>query len=104
MKYLYRYVRDYWEDGCSLELAEFKVLSETSKGFWISVQNKRGKRFVLKNKPAGKRFAYETKEEAIENFIRRTLRCKAYGRAQIKTADLFLQMAEKIKLEQIQNA
>lgn len=76
---LYRYERrsaDYFQPRISLE--EFEVLSETPKGYWINIYHffndrKMGMKWV--SKTGKKRFAYPTKEEALESFRARTSRC-----------------------------
>jgi len=76
-KKLYRYDREYIHDynsevvGYNIELLEFGVTSETRAGFWIIplkpyTYGKR--RFVLKSTGYGKRYAYETKQEAFDSF------------------------------------
>ena len=70
MKELYRYdtdlsTEDFEPTPC---LTAYKVKKETEKGYWI--QNFSRKRFVLKG-GNGKRFAYESKELALNGFIKR---------------------------------
>jgi len=52
---------------------EFDVLSETEKGYWIGMKGfTLGKRWV--SKTSRKKYAYPTKEQAWDNFVRRTER------------------------------
>ena len=52
---------------------EFLVISETEKGYWISESGfEYGKRWV--SKTSRKKYAYPTKEQAWENFLKRTER------------------------------
>lgn len=59
-----------------LELRQLNLFKETQKGYWIGYgspvgSNWRGKSHWI-SKTSKKRFAYPTKEEALENFIKRT--------------------------------
>lgn len=69
----YRYEERYYiDDAMKVVLNEYIVISETKKGVWISdiynsdIYNIK-KRFI-RNK-SRKKFAYNTKEQAIDNFI-----------------------------------
>ena len=52
-----------------LELNEYELTGETPKGYWIGYSNEKLK-WVPKE--SRKRYAYPTKEAALENFIKRT--------------------------------
>jgi hypothetical protein len=60
-----------------LELRQLNLFKETQKGYWIGYgilfndKNLRGIGHWI-SKTSKKRFAYPTKEEALENFIKRT--------------------------------
>jgi len=69
----------YYESPISnikVELRQLNLFKETQKGYWIGYgspvgSNWRGKSHWV-SKTSKKRFAYPTKEEALENFIKRT--------------------------------
>lgn len=87
MKELYRYDTDfsteYFEHTPYLTF--YKVKKETEKGYWIQEGSR--KRFVLKG-GNGKRFAYESKELALNGFIKRKER-------QIEINKVMMARAEK---------
>ena len=96
----YRYERRYplWDDKYSLELVSFRTVKETSKGYWITASCLGNKnKFVLKE--SKKRYAYPTKEEALENFIKRTENCVQYAKDNLKHAELFLKTAKEFKIK-----
>lgn len=62
-----------------VHLHEFQVLKETPRCMWIVAYNKAGKRLV--SKTAVKRYAYPTKEEALDNFVHRKKSHLAHVRA-----------------------
>ena len=71
----YRYETRSYGDGIKVDLCEWKLLRPTPKGFWIVPANlpmETFKKWV--SKESKKRFAYPTKEEAQENYIKRTER------------------------------
>lgn len=102
---LYRYERtriysDALFNNLDVELFEFEVLKETPKGYWVidnKIQFK--KTFVLKSENARKRFAYETKEKALNNFIKRTEKCIKIYEDKLKISKIFLTKANKIKID-----
>lgn len=73
----YRYEDIQYEDGPYLLEYQFSMIKETPCGWWIG--NRMGHYGIL-NKPkwvsktARKRFAYPTKEDALNNFIARKQR------------------------------
>jgi len=99
---LYRYykyctnetLRD-WEDKSCVKVGaqEFNVISETEKGYWIVVAGKK----KWTSKTSKRRFAYPTKQEALENFIQRTKRNIAINYYNIDFAKLALEEAESLK-------
>ena len=93
---MYRYKQSFGE----LHLLEFEVIRTTPAGKWIKPAigtfsiNDYGKRFV---KNVGKkRFAYETKEAALINFIKRTERHIMFAKSNIKSAEQALYQANKL--------
>ncbi len=59
-----------------IELSEFSLVKETPKGYWICYGKQGGttifKRWV--SKTSKKRYAYPTKQEALQSFIKRNQR------------------------------
>jgi len=78
-----------------LKLLQYNLISETPKGYWI--ENGYKKRWV--SKTATKRFAYPTKEEAMQSFIARKKSQINILRAQMNEAEVLLYMAENNKSE-----
>lgn len=85
-----------------IELRIFNLHKETSKGYWIGhglhcPDNLRANsRWV--SKTAKKRYAYPTKEEAMNNYIKRTeSRIKILNK-QLLLCEIALRKAKKIKL------
>ena len=86
-----------------VELREFNLWKETPKGFWIGYGNANwtGK---LKgyghwvSKTAKKRFAYPTKKEALENFIKRNeKRVKILSR-QVDVCQISISIAKRMSV------
>jgi hypothetical protein len=65
------YDSDYGSDGMSVSPHKFAITKTTPCGFWIGLGWEK-KRFVLSS--GRKRFAYPTREEALESFIARKKR------------------------------
>lgn len=107
MKVLYRYKTgwdsmydDENEPSGKYELAmeSFIVKRETEKSYIIAdIWAK--KHFRVVSKTARKRFAYPTKQEAIENYIHRTNRRVSYLRNELEHLAEFLTVADAIKNE-----
>jgi hypothetical protein len=81
-EHLYRYSLNY--DHITLE--KYRVVRKTPKGKWIELYawptDRHSRRFVLDD--GTKRFAWETKELALESFRRRTERRISILQAQVK--------------------
>jgi len=72
---LYRYQMHSFEEVFTpkVYVKEYKIISKTDCGWWIHKHGSYGpKKFVLEGQ--GKRFAYPTKEMALEGFIYRRRR------------------------------
>jgi hypothetical protein len=84
-----------------VELREFNLWKETPKGYWIGYGNANwtGK---LKgfghwvSKTTRKRFAYPTKKEALENFIKRNERRVKILSRQLETCEISISIAKRI--------
>jgi len=69
-------------------LTSFRLFSETAKGYWIGYGFDNGHSFSWKkwvSKTARKRYAYPTKEEALNNYVKRTERRIKILQAQIES-------------------
>ena len=99
---LYRYERDdapyYSCDPYIVFLKEFEVTKETPKGFWVNDDYGK-KKFVLSSENSRKRFAYETKEQALANFIARTEKSIKFTKLRLTDSLGFLEAAKKINTE-----
>ncbi len=76
--------------GVDVYLAKYKIIKETPKGKWVG-HSEYSKRFVLNN--SRKRYAWETKEKAIESFISRKKRQIEILRMQLSDAEMAYDMA-----------
>lgn len=84
-----------WDGNARITLIEYRVVSRTPKGVWIVPTwdwNEQHKRFVLDGE--GKRFAYPTKEQARQNYIRRKRSEIAHTARQHDKAKYLLYLAE----------
>lgn len=73
--YLYRYEINYHSNDVKVNLNLYRVIKETSKGYWIDLNDnfftlEKFKKWV--SKEGFNRFAYPTKHEAMVNFKKRT--------------------------------
>jgi hypothetical protein len=96
---LFRYERNIFYDTdqeARLVLEVYHTIKETKKGFWI-YSSPMKKRFVLKE--GKKRFAYQTKEEALMNFIERTKSCIRFNKHYLRKAKAFLIVAEAVQYD-----
>lgn len=87
-----------------LELSVYKLYKETPKGYWIGIGNYHPKsplrhscRWV--SKTSKKRYAYPTKAEALNNFIKRTERRLDYIKRDLDACEDGLILAKKIQNE-----
>lgn len=83
----YRYEDMLYGSQISIRLSTYKVIKLTPKGCWIAHNydhNHLHKRFVLSD--SRKKFAYPTKEQAMESFIRRKERQIIYLQANLNRA------------------
>lgn len=96
-----------------LQVNEYDLLKETPKGYWIGYgslnealrNNKKGVYYWKKwvSKTSRKRFAYPTKDEAIENYIKRTEKRLKILEWQVMECRVGLDLA-KAKKDEILNA
>ena len=86
----YRYYRGYLIGGeCRIYLEELYSIKSTTKGYWITGNSLYYLcRFVLKD--SRKRYAYPTKEEAMNNFKKRTESSLQFAEIAVKNAKKFL--------------
>lgn len=87
-----------------LELEEFDLIKETPKGYWIGLylnpyyDDPFWKKWIPKE--SKKRFAYPTKEEALENYIKRTESRIKILKSQIMESETGLRRAKELKEKQ----
>jgi hypothetical protein len=108
VEYLYRYEDRTYSLGLNqfddplpgytlkVELQEYRIIKRTPQGAWIvygSWSMHTPKRFVLLS--ARKRFACETKEEALESFKARKRKQIKILKAQLKRAEMALSSADR---------
>lgn len=84
-----------------IELMEFNLHKETPKGYWIGYGNfyfglRSHSRWV--SKTSRKRYAYPTKEEALDSYIKRTERRIKILKTQLEECQFGIMNANAIKL------
>jgi len=85
----------------TLQLIEYDMLKETPKGYWIGFGGFGYDKYNWKkwvSKTSVKRYAYPTKEEALQNFIKRTERRIKIMKYQLLSCEIGLGKAKNIKL------
>jgi len=88
-----------------IELRTYNLHKETPKGYWIGYglyapnMLRGNSRWV--SKTSLKRYAYPTKEEAMENYIKRTERRVKILKAQLLSAELALGKAKAMDVKRI---
>jgi len=83
-----------------IELREYRLIRETPKGYWIGFGGRFGSVFDWKkwvSKTAKKRFAYPTKEEAMQNYIKRTEMRIRILKSQLEESQYGLQNAKSMQ-------
>jgi hypothetical protein len=76
-----------------LELREYDLFKETPKGYWIGYDKfYKWKKWIPKI--SRKRFAYPTKEEALNNFIKRTEKRIKILKWQLDSCEIGLNLAK----------
>ena len=95
----YRYDIDYYSPDPEVCLKEFVSEKETPKGYWIRplVGGYFGIREKWIPKVSRKRYAYPTKEEALESFILRKKRQIQYLKNQLYFAEETKRIAEEMR-------
>lgn len=84
-----------WLNPPEVQVTEYKLMRETPKGYWIG-HIWDTKPFKWISKTSRKRFAYPTKEEALNGFLIRTKRRIEILKSQIYQAEQALMTAERI--------
>lgn len=98
--------REIWEDEDKLfryanykddiYLRKYQIIKRTPKGCWVKdLVCKSGKRFILND--ARKRFAYPTREEALESFMHRKWSQIAIIKKQMQDAKDALSWVDELK-------
>lgn len=97
---------DYSEETyttCKLDKIIYNLHKETPKGYWIGYgENIKGKLrsdSIWVSKTAKKRHAYPTKEEALNNYIKRTLKYKDILENKLSDCKYGLYLADKLLKE-----
>jgi hypothetical protein len=88
-----------------LQVNEYDLLKETPKGYWIGYGSMGVSRYNWKkwvSKTSRKRFAYPTKEEALENYIKRTEKRLKILEWQVEECKIGIMLA-KAKKDEIQS-
>lgn len=106
-KVLYRYVDDKSSNLLSLvevNCKKYNVIKETEKSYLINIYNhsnsKYGNKYVLKTTSSSrKRYAYDTKEAALVNYITRRRKQIKLLTYQLREAEEGLKQAVKIREE-----
>lgn len=99
--YLYRYERGSIENmgkihhSAKVFLVEIQVIGETEKSYLLNEYAGHKKHI---SKTAKKRYAYPTKEEAMDNFIRRTQRCIFLLKTRLSRSENYLYAAKEMGL------
>lgn len=114
-KYLYRYNGHAYSYGGFTEWGEYKhshstykvqlheygVIKETPKGFWIEGDMTQEKRFVRKE--GIKKYAAQTKEEALKDFIARRKKQISIFEARLSRAKIELEISEAMTINEVEN-
>lgn len=83
-----------------LEVQEYELVKETPKGYWIGLYVKQYDKPYWKKwipKKSRSRYAYPTKEEALENYIKRTERRISILKRQLWSSEIALRTAKATK-------
>lgn len=86
----------------SVELRKYDMVKETPKGYWIGYVSPIGRRIGewarWVSKTSKKRYAYPTKEEALNNFIKRSEKRVKILKHQVTFTEIAINVAKQIKL------
>ncbi len=94
----YRYQDNFLQTSPRVDLLEYVLIKETLKGYWIKRDFEKyafyGGKTRWVSKTARKRFAYPSKEEALENYLSRKKRQVFILSTKVKEAEFLLDVAE----------
>jgi hypothetical protein len=78
-----------------LEISVFSLFKETEKGYWIGYEELKNLKSTSKwvSKTSKKRYAYPSKKEALNNFIKRTERRISILQYQKESSSIALKIA-----------
>lgn len=93
----YNYVRP--SPNPKIRITVFKLLKETKKGYWIAYSSFSDPWKKWVSKESKKRFAYPSKEEALNNFVKRTTVRMSYLQHTIDCCKIALREANFIEQE-----
>ncbi len=95
-------VSDFLGSSCEVGCEEYEVFKRTAKGVWIRDKYGCGyKKFVLNQ--ARKRFAYPTKKQALESFIKRKKSQLKHLERGLRDTNYALQVALTMKIGEDEN-
>lgn len=96
---LYRYSVTSWHHGAipHVELQDYEVIRETKQGYWVHQYFGSEKKWVSKD--GLRRFAFPTKYQAMQNFIKRTEKRVKYLEIDLQACQLGLESAKRIQEE-----
>jgi len=114
-KYLYRYNGHSYSHGgfdqwgeykhsystYKVLLSEYGIIKETAKGFWIEGDMTQEKRFVRKE--GRKKYASQTKEEALKDFIARRKKQISIFESRLARAKRELEISQKMTVDESEN-
>jgi len=84
-------------NSVDVKLREFSLVAEIPKGYWIGdAETGWFKKWIRKK--SKKRYAYPSKEEALNSYLIRTRNRVGYLQRDLKNAEKALKIAEKIEL------
>jgi hypothetical protein len=88
---------------CRLQELIYNLHKETPKGYWIGygrpIEGELRSKSTWVSKTAKKRYAYPTKEEALDNYIKRALRYKYLLENKLSDCKYGLNLADKLLKE-----
>lgn len=97
------YSEEYYTTTCKLDERIYNLHKETPKGYWIGygnlIEGMLRSNSIWVSKTAKKRHAYPTKEEALNNYIKRALRYKDMLESKLSDCKFGLYLADKLLKE-----
>ena len=85
--------------NANIYLHEYDLIKETPKGYWIGWRIPSNEKFKWISKTSKKKYAYPTKEEALENLRLRTEVRKKILEWDLRTVDRVLGLIKKYEIK-----